>query len=338
MTGTRGRALKGNAMKPDWRKQNARNGSAIVTVMTVVLVMMIVAGSLYTVSAAMPIRVRRLTDAIRAKAIAEAGINRAYSLLRNDLSGGLAAFPFGAQFADGRYDLRAVSLSNGEARIISVGRFGTAEARVGADLRNTAVTNPGGGGNPHHPFGQSVFSNGRLTINGTPSQINGSLFTNNDFTLNGQYRNVNGLIYARNSESIPASHRGAWAEVPFPRQTDPGFAAFLEAAQAKGILRVFNGNTTFPRDQVYNGIVVVNGNLTHNGSGTRTVNGMLYVTGNVTFNGSSSITVNGSLLVGGNITFNGSSIVNSRFTYDPTFLPHEEETPEDHVVIDVWWE
>ncbi|MDZ4199264.1 MAG: hypothetical protein U1E27_08270 [Kiritimatiellia bacterium] len=320
------------------RPTRKRSGSAIVTVMIVILVAMAAAGSLFAMSSAMPRRAKRMTDTIRAKAIAEAGINRAYSLLRDGYAAGIAFFPIGATFADGRYDVTIETLSGNESRVVSVGRFGSAVARVGADVRNASDSNSGGEGVPTTPYEQAIFANGNLNINGSPKEVTGAMHTNNDFSLSGNYDGVHGIIYARNSEVIPQAYRGNWQEIPFPKLTDPDFAAFLADAQARGILRVFNGNTTFQRDVAYTGVVVVNGNLTHGGSGTRTVNGMLYVTGNVEFNGSAAIIVRGAMIVGGNIRFNGSSISNCEFEYDPTYLPFEAETPEDYVVIDAWWE
>lgn len=321
------------------RVRTSRNGGGIVTVMFVMMVMMIVAGSLHAFSISMPRRVRLMTDAIRAKAIAEAGINRGYSMLREDYTGSRSAFPLSdSAFGGGRYDVRLINLSSNQVRLVSTGHFGIANALVGIDARNSGMIDPNSRIAPQSPFRHSIFSNGKLTVNGTPKLVRGSMFTNNEFDLNGQYRNVEGLIFARNSEDIPEANRGVWQERPFPQLTDPDFAAFIEDARARGILTEFNGNTTFPKDRVYNGIVVVRGNLTHNGSGTRTVNGMLYVTGNATFNGSSAITVEGSFLVGGNLTFNGASITLCEFNYNDTNLPIEEEVPDDHVVIDAWWD
>ncbi len=323
-----------------------RAGSALITVMIVAMTVLIAAGGLHTVSISMPYRVRQQTDMIRSKAIAEAGINHGYMTLRNDFAAGLLAFPIGTNFAGGRYDVRLITngLEVGEARLISIGKFGNAEAEVGVEARNAGLSGSGGasGPDPLWPFGQAIFSNGTLTINGTPKGINGTLFTNQEFALNGEYTNVEGKIYARsykNDETPPGALHGAWAERPFPKLDDPDFAAFIEEARANGTLTEFNGSTTFPRDHVYNGLVVVRGDLTHNGAGSRTVNGMLYVTGNVTFNGSSSIDVTGSMIAGGNVTFNGASIINSGFVYDDSVTPTgTDPVPEDHVVIDAWWD
>jgi hypothetical protein len=321
------------------RSRSQRNGSAILTVMFVIMVMMIVAGSLHAFSSAMPRRVRLMTDAIRAKAIAEAGINRGYSMLREDYAGNLSAFPLSdAAFAGGGYHVRLVNLSTNRVRLVSDGHFGAADALVGIDARNAAIYDPGSRDAPLSPFAYAIFANGNFFINGTPEYARGFWFTNNDFILTGHYTNVEALIFARNAETIPERVRGNWSERPFPQLTDPEFAEYVEDMRAQGLMTEFNGNTQFPRDATYNGIVVVRGDIVFNGQGTRVVNGMLYVTGNATFNGSSSITVNGAFIVGGNLDFNGESFNKSKFTYSDTHLPPIDPPPEDHVVIDAWWD
>ncbi len=321
-----------------------REGSALLTTMILATVVLITAGGLHAISTSMPRQVRMQTDHIRAKVIAEAGINHGYAILRNDYATGLLAFPIAKDFSGGRYEVRLVTngLQVGEARLISNGVYGGADAQVGVDARNAALIGPGSvsGPDPLSPFGQSIFANGSLTINGTPKEITGSLFSNQEFALNGQYTNVDGKIYARSyKDAPPAANLGSWSERPFPQLDDPGFAEFLAEADANGELHVFNGDTSLPKNHVYDGVVIVKGDLTHNGAGSRTVNGMLYVTGNVTFNGSSSIDVTGSLLAGGNVTFNGSSILDTGLVHDDSDMPTEiAGTEDDHVVIDAWWD
>lgn len=324
------------------RKRASRNGGAIVTAMFVIMVMMIVAGSLHAFSSAMPKRVRLMTDAIRAKAIAEAGINRGYSMLRDNYAGSLSAFPISDNaFGGGQYTVRLVHMSDTQVRLISEGRFGTAEATVGVDARNAALTSADSRNIPRSPFANAIFANGTITINGRPKLLEGSMFTNNNFLLNGNYENVDGLIFARNADAIPAEFRGAWSEQPFPQLTDPEFAALIEDARARGVLYELEpddrGDVIFHRDVDFTGVVLVKGNLVRNGAGTHLIDGMLYVTGNITLNGSGDVTVTGAILTGGNFTYNGASLTATN-PLDDSSGPVEDETVEDHVVIDAWWD
>ncbi len=108
------------------------------------------------------------------------------------------AFPVVTNFAGGSYQVQLITegLQANEARLVSTGRFGEAEARVG-DARNAGMSGSGGGSDPLSPSGQSIFANGNLRFSGTSKGITGSLFTNQEFRLNGQYTNVDGIIYAR---------------------------------------------------------------------------------------------------------------------------------------------
>ena len=325
-----------------------RAGSVLVTAMIMATIVMVTVAGLHAISMSMPYQVQKQTDAIRAKVLAEAGINHAYSIMRENYTDGMLAFPLKENFGGGSYAVQLVTngFTHGTFRLISVGSFGDSNARVGADARNTALVGSGAGPsgpNPMSPFRQAIFANGTLNLNGTPKKVVGSLFTNQDFDLSGQYSNFdeNSTIYARSFSSEPPEHlQGEWQEQTFPEKTDPAFAAFIEDARNAGTLTEYSGDTSLQQDQVYDGVVVVDGDLTHRGSGTRTINGILYVTGDVTFNGSTSIIVNGSLIAGGNVTFNGASgLENSDFAYDPSLIPPEViPTPDDHVVIDAWWD
>ena len=310
-----------------------RRGSSLITVMFVITITSLVAGSLYTVSSSMTGNVRTMADRIRAKAIAEAGANAVYSALRTDydLRNKANAFPM-TEFEGGSYAITLTTDDKGGTRVLSVGRYRHAEARVGLDMRDA---NHADSGVPEY-LEYAIFSNGDLRFNGTPPYVEGNLHTNNDWTLNGSYDNVDGKISAQNSDSIPVAYRADWQVVPFPQLSDPEFQAFLADAEAQGILTWYNGDQTFQGSSSFSGVVVVDGNLTFNGSGDRTVDGMLYVVGNVTANGSGSMTLDGVLLSGGNITFNGAS---GMFDHNATSSdPNAGEDPEPHVVVSGWWE
>ncbi len=315
--------------------KNSKNygdeGSAMVTALLVIVVSMIATGSLLAYSVSSTQRVRQMGDSIRAKAIAEAGANRAYNMLRSNYGARHNSPIFSnLSFAEGSYTVIVESVNGGVTRLISVGRFRDAEHRIGLDLRNTNHEESG----PEY-LDYAIFSNGDMRFNGTPPAVDGDLHTNGDWTLNGSYGNVNGKIAAKNSDSIPAPHRADWQATPFPSLSDPDFQEFLAEAEAAGQLTVYNGNQTFQGSSSFDGITVINGNLTFRGSGSREVNGMLYVTGNVTANGSGTLELNGVLLAGGNVTFNGASGVFSHVSPTGSSSDPDENA---HVVVSGWWD
>ena len=307
---------------------DGRDGSALVTTTGVIVIVMLITGSLSTYVLSGSHSVRRMADMARARAIAEAGANRAYDALRDNYSLRSTTqtnlFPR-TDFGGGSY-IVAVDPddANNVTRVVSTGRFRSAEYRVGVDLRDTNV----GAGIPR--FAEyAIFSNGSLTLNGSPQEMNGDLHSNDQFTLNGNYDTVNGLVYAPNSSAIPEAHRGDWAPVHFPRLSDPDFQEFLDAARAAGILTEYSGDQTFQGSHTFDGITVVDGSVTFRGSGTREINGLLYISEGFTANGSTSMS--GSILVGGNATINGSSAILG-------YQPPPGSALEPHVVVSGWWD
>ncbi len=298
----------------------ARSGSALITVMIVATITFMAVGSLYALSASMAHQVRFNMDTIRARAIAEAGANKAYSILRDDYSkrNDPEAFPT-TSFAGGEYRITVNPDLNGITRITSTGEFGRSEATLGVDVRDANEDEPD---IPEY-LEHAIFSNADLLFNGDPT-VNGSIHLNGFWTLNGSGDNINGTVTARNENS------GEWSPLPFPKLSDPDFQELLAEAEEQGRLTRYDGNETIRGDRTFNGIVVVDGNLTFQGSGTRDVNGLLYVTGDITSNGSGTMNLSGALLAGGDIRFNGSAGI---FTHE-SVIPHDDES---RVVVSGWW-
>ena len=340
------------------RTTGRRAGSAMVTTMLTVTVVMAASGAAVAMAAFMPRMVRRQGDFIRAKAIAEAGINEAYSRLVNNFSllDDPDAFPV-TPFAGGSFRVTPHRLDEHTAILASVGRFGAAEARVAVDLRNAREDDGLFAGNS--PWGHAIFANGNLQFHGTPPAVRGGMHTNQRFGLSGNPVNVEGTVTARaynwTGGELPPEQIGAWQEIEFPQLTDQVFVDLFEVAKANGAVRSggtyqqddlagvagnvvwFTDSVTFHGSFDFDGYVVVAGNVTFRGSGTRTVDGLIYVAGNVTCNGSTDLHLDGAMLAGGNITFNGASSV---FTYGFAGPPgvEPEDDSEDHVSVAVWRE
>ena len=319
----------------------ARRGSAMVTVMLVVVVSMIAVGSLFAFTTSTTHRIRILTEAIRAKAIAEAGASRGYSDLTASGLNTPETLYDDEDFAGGRYSVTCASVASNWIRMISIGTFGRAEHRVGVDVRFAAVDD--GDADDNIPsfldaFHYGIFCNGAFTINGTPKDVDGDLHANGSFTLNGTYDNVDGKVSAPPPNSIPASHKADWVEIPFPQLSDPAFQTWIAEQEAAGIaVTRLNGSQTFKKDHDFTGITLINGSVTFIGSGERNIAGILYISGSLTANGST--TLNGSILVGGSLTINGASAI---LTYANITGSGGEEGDEDEdqfeIAQEVWWD
>ncbi len=311
-----------------------QQGSALVTVMLVVLVTSLVAGSFYLYAASTAHQVRRLTDAMHAQAIAEAGANQALSRLKQHY--GLRHYPIffpSRSFGGGRYDIILETHADGRTRIISIGSYQSATNVVGVNVRDAnrdQVT-------WRHALGYAIFSDGDLRFNGSP-EILGDAHANGFWTLNGNYNDVNGMISAQNSETIPLAHRADWVNIPFPQLSDPEFQAFLDQAEAGGIpITRIQGNQVFQQNYAFDGIYIIEGNVIFRGAGTRDVNGMLYVTGNITANGAAQVIVDGLILSGGDIRFNGAAGVYSYNSVGDGSGGGDQDASAD-VVVSAWWQ
>ena len=323
-------------IKSDDCKYGNRNGSALLSVVIISTIIFIVTGGLCAFSLGTAQQVRHMTDTIRAKAIAEAGANEAYSRLSipenyNSLRTNAAAFPT-TEFGGGSYQIILEPESGGRTRVISIGRFGVAEQRVGMNLWDANV--------PPRYFDYSIFANGDMNFNGTPKQIEGDLHTNGIWILNGNETNINGYISAQNNvDSVPESHRPPWGweEIRFPQLTDLEFQEFLAAVEAAGELTQYSGDQTRNGSSgglTVNGVTVITGNLTFNGGADLNVDGLLYVTGNILSNGSGDININGVILAGGSVRLNGASTTFQHDYINSRYL----DMSSPHVLVSTWWD
>jgi hypothetical protein len=113
-------------------------GSAILTVLGIVGIVSIVCGSLGFM-ANQQIRMARVTrETLKARLIAESGLNVAYNKIKKNFS--LAAsFNETGQFDDGTYQVRSMALGsadNNRALLVSEGVCGLGRYKVSADLEN----------------------------------------------------------------------------------------------------------------------------------------------------------------------------------------------------------
>jgi len=119
------------------RKKN-QNGSAVLTVLGVISIVMVVCGML-GYSSTQQMRSSQITrEMLKARLIAESGLNKAYNAVKNDFDQ-VAGYADQAAFGGGTYTVKSVALSGGETRraqLISEGVCGFGRAVVSVDLEN----------------------------------------------------------------------------------------------------------------------------------------------------------------------------------------------------------
>lgn len=125
-------------MKTNRKQRNARSGTAIITVLGLVSLICMASGYMaYTATQEMHMS-RVLRESLKAKLIAESGLNTAYELLKTDFSKA-SGLKLESEFADGTYVVTSEPDPNSPLRfqLISNGTCGTyGKYKVAADIEN----------------------------------------------------------------------------------------------------------------------------------------------------------------------------------------------------------
>ena len=126
-------------MKTPLRK-TGKEGGALLTAMIVIFTTTSLLGTLAVIGVNRVHNSRRLTDRARAQAIAEAGADYAYSILRTNFAQRYvpSAFPE-LDYGGGTFDPEVRPVSNSLAIITCTGRCGVAAVAVMVDIRNYGV-------------------------------------------------------------------------------------------------------------------------------------------------------------------------------------------------------
>lgn len=292
-------------MKTMQIEMRRRQGSALLTVLLLVLLVPLVGGAIIRLAQQQSFTVHRQADMMRAKLIAEAGANFAYQQVAQNFPTrtNASAFP-STSYAGGTYDVTVQPLGTRAAVIISTGQFNSAITRVIMDIYNDGELS--GVLPPTSPWAHSVFVNGTITLNGSGNVL-GSVRCNSTVRQNGSIEwglatntcnvwsvgefRANGVatIYGTvNAPIIDASgyitqrNVGPVATVPFPTVD---LTPYYNIAVANG--QVFSGgtyNSDVALGNIPGGICWYNGNVTFKKSCS--FRGCVIATGGVLFNGS----------------------------------------------------
>jgi cytoskeletal protein CcmA (bactofilin family) len=281
--------------------------------MSVVLTVSLLLGTLASIGAQRVYVTRRHIHRTKAQAIAEAGIDYAYSVLQTNFAQrtNAAAFPPTA-FAGGTFDVTVVPVSNDVAIIYSAGQFGVAAADVAADARDYGVGVGGPGGAPIDPavFDFAVLCGGTFDFGGcgTVTSTNGTVLfhANGEIAIKGS-ADVDLDIESSVLISIGNNHvlggdvtapeldynpdnvtiAGDATEEPVPLVTIPDIdlTPYYNWALAHG--EVKNGWTTSSSYTPNGGIVWVNGNVQI--SSYAVINGTIIATGDIHISGTADV-------------------------------------------------
>jgi hypothetical protein len=169
-------------------RRQRQKGAALIIVLGIIAVVTITAGAMsYTASQQM--HAAKITrEMLKARLIAESGLNKAYNEVKGDFSK-ISSCAQSGTLGDGTYTVRARTAIGGNpnrAQIISEGRCGIGKATVSADLENIPlVTGAEGSGSDFFEFMYDLLVGGWLKFAGNPDAGFTKIFSNETLTVSG---------------------------------------------------------------------------------------------------------------------------------------------------------
>ncbi|MBN1268619.1 MAG: hypothetical protein JXB04_03450 [Kiritimatiellae bacterium] len=287
--------------------KQGREGAALITTMIIVVVLVAAAAGVIGLSSQESYIVGRISDQIKAQAIAEAGANEAYSILKRDFSqkSNPEAFP-AREFDGGTYDATVTAYDDDptKATIMCVASYGSADVSVKCDVKDFSEAAGGGSSGPVGPYayaivagstfwagngptdvgGGAVHVNGLYDMKGTTDLICGKLTSISEICSVGNATitgDAKAPVYSKKSPGniSGTAEVGAVDVVPLPGLD---LAPYAAAAQVSG-----------------SGVTWIDGSVTI--SGGATIEGVLIATGDIHITGNSM-----------HVPFNGMAAIISR--------------------------
>ncbi|MDA1044391.1 MAG: hypothetical protein O3C57_04120 [Verrucomicrobia bacterium] len=289
------------------RTARKNEGSALLVVLSLIALLSLTLAVVQRSGLQQSFTARQLADRIRATAIAEAGANEAYTILQSDWDARLNddAFPL-KTYGNGTYDVTCTPVMDTNAKIHSLGVYGSATAEAALDVIQlgssltlgqewNAATNfsvlAGGTiswtGNSQFVGGGGLHANSDFIRSGN-GQLDGNVSSSTSFTTRGNAGGIQGDVTAPNIMGNLSNISGASTatEVALVAIPNLDMSPFFNEANAYGEVR--EGNVTLSSNYApAGGILWVNGNLTLAGNATFT--GSFFATGNITISGAGQI-------------------------------------------------
>lgn len=291
-------------------------GSAILTVLLVVLISSMVLGTITGASMHRAFMARKLADRTKALAIAEAGASQAYSVLVTNFSARTnpAAFPE-TVFHHGTYDVTVVAVGDDVAVITSTGTCENTMETVVLDVKNY-----GGGGSEGYAgtvsdyailCGGTFYFRGCGNVSGTNGTVmlhsNGKMDIRGDATAAPNvdirsateiaignnidiYGDVTAPVLTYKASKVDFYNGGQPSEEAVPEVDIPDIDLTPYCTLAAANNEVVNGDYTLSNDSYTpdGGVLWVDGNV--HISGHSTFNGSIIATGNIHISGQTDVT------------------------------------------------
>ncbi len=144
-----------------------KRGSALMVVLLVIIITTVLLATFFISSSQRSFMANKLADRTRAKSIAEAGVNFAYSILATNFNAcsNPAAFPVTA-YGDGSFDVTVTPVSNNLAVISSVGTYKGIIEKAVLDICNSSDSSTVSS-MPTSPWDYAILSGDDMTWSGS---------------------------------------------------------------------------------------------------------------------------------------------------------------------------
>jgi hypothetical protein len=300
-------------MKTSKSKHRGKQGSALVTVLLYSGIVTIAVAAMVAFAMNAPVGARKTCNYLRAAAIAEAGVNQAYSQIVTNWAkcSDASAFPL-TSYAGGTYDVAVAVVSTNMAVLSSVGTYKGSTATVEADVRNYGggvIGAPGGGGGtPQGCFAYAIIAGGTMTWTGsdTCNAGGGKVHCNGNYKMTGSQIITGacvsscGQLWSTGSSKIQADAMAkTW------KGSSPGNVSGVALTTNLAAVAITNLDLTPYYNYALSKGMVYSGDQHFMGSGDIAPNGgIMWVNGNLKFSGSGRLI--GCFIATGDLDYSGS--------------------------------
>lgn len=184
-------------------RSDKRSGSAVLIALGIISIVSIVCGYLgFTASQQM--RMMQITrDMIKAKIIAESGLNIAYNRVKSDFSAA-AAMSLNCTFSDGNFAVTSDAVPSNENRykLTSTGTCGLGKFTVSADIENRPIVSPDNVTDRFFTLAFNLLVGGALSMTGNFHAGVSAIHANGAVTMNGSSSANGSTISSASSVSL----------------------------------------------------------------------------------------------------------------------------------------
>lgn len=330
-----------------------RKAFALVFSLIVIVVLAVLGAATLSRSISESRMAQRELESAHAFWAAEAGVNNALNVLRDDLDKSATAInSAAASLSQGAFSIVSIAnINSNSRRVIVEGHFPATSPTITRKIEIVISKSP----LPSNLFDHAIYTSGDLTSNGAAGSITGDIIVGGIFTDNGgitmdtptedptidpitrlnfedlkiaseaqnnDYEtSKNGKKYyepgTENEKALPGDFWYTTADDGVDNDDD---GIIDEADEWVPNIVYIDGDISISGSGAVGGFLIVGGDMVADATlgGSGIIDGVVYMLGGLTINGGGgedTLNINGGILAGGNTTLNGSPTIEYNITY-----------------------